>query len=147
MRKRFRIIWVGKTKEPFVQEGIEKYLKLLSPLAEVEIKTIKEERGKGVKEALRREGKRICEMSEEYILLDEKGRMMNTMEFAGFISDRRDMDFVLGGPYGVDETVRQKASLILSLSPMTFPHDLVRLLLLEQLYRAVTILSGRRYHH
>ncbi len=147
MKSRFTIIWIGKTKERFVEEGIRKYRELISPYAELTIKTIKEEKGGSITEHLRREAKKILSEVERYILLDEKGRLMSSQEFADLLSKRRDAVFVIGGPFGVDKKVKENAEMLLSLSPMTLPHELVRVILLEQIYRAMTIIRGRGYHH
>jgi 23S rRNA (pseudouridine1915-N3)-methyltransferase len=147
LKSRFTIIWIGKTKERFVEEGIKKYRELLSPYAKLIIKTIKEEKGGSTAEHLKREAKKILSEAERYILLDEKGRLMSSQEFAEFLSKRRETVFVVGGPYGVDKKVKENAEMLMSLSPMTFPHELARLILLEQIYRAMTIIRGRGYHH
>lgn len=143
---KIRILWVGKTKEPFVREGMEKYLRRLRPFADVatvEIKETKEKGGRGIEE----EGERIMKQSASYILLDERGRELTSPELASMLEGRAEVDFVLGGPYGVSEAVRGRAAETIALSRMTLTHEMARLLLLEQLYRAVTILKGGGYHH
>ncbi|MEJ2182124.1 MAG: 23S rRNA (pseudouridine(1915)-N(3))-methyltransferase RlmH [Nitrospirota bacterium] len=143
-----RILWVGKTKEAFLAEGIGKYLALLQPHADVRVVEIKEEKGgKDPVRVLRREGERIVKQAETYVLLDERGREMTSEELAGFLGDRPRVDFVVGGPHGVSEDVRRRAAATLALSRMTLTHEMARLLLLEQLYRAVTIKAGTGYHH
>ncbi len=89
---------------------------------------------------------------QEVILLDEKGRELSSEEFAGFIQKKqnsglRDIAFVVGGPYGFSDGVKLAAAERLSLSRMTFSHQLVRLVFVEQLYRAFTIINGEPYHH
>ena len=84
------------------------------------------------------------------VALDERGRSMSTDAFARWLGGRRDRaedtTFVIGGAFGLDDEVRKRASLLLSLSPWTLPHDMARLLLAEQLYRAGTIIRGEPYH-
>jgi 23S rRNA (pseudouridine1915-N3)-methyltransferase len=122
---------------------MEKYLRRLRPFAEVALVEIREQGGRGVDE----EGERIMRQSASYILLDEKGRELTSPEFASMLGGRAEVDFVLGGPYGVSEDVRKRAADAIALSRMTLTHEMARLLLLEQLYRAMTILRGGRYHH
>lgn len=144
---RVRILWIGKTKERYALEGAKKYLGLLKPFAEIEIVEIKERKGIDHGEARRREGEGVLKRSSSFVLLDERGRALGSLQFASFLRERRAIDFVLGGPFGVSDEVRRAASDILSLSKMTLTHDMSRLLLLEQLYRAVMINAGRRYHN
>ena len=144
---RVRILWTGKTRENYAAEGISKYLKLLRPLAAVEIVQIREQKSGSVDDRLRKEGERILKQSSSYILMDERGRGLSSVEFAGALKDRAQVDFVLGGPYGVSGEVRSAASDTISLSRMTFTHEMSRVLLLEQLYRAVNIMRGGGYHH
>ncbi len=82
-----------------------------------------------------------------YALLDAGGRGLSSEGFAELIDRRQIWNFILGGPYGVPEEIRQEAEMLLSLSPMTMPHELVRVVFLEQLYRAMTIINRSPYHH
>ena len=88
---------------------------------------------------------------EKIVVLDERGKELMSEDFARFIEDERDIGtpitFVIGGAYGLDDTIRSKAQLVLSLGKMTFPHELAKLLLLEQLFRADSILRRSGYHH
>lgn len=147
---RVRVLWVGRTKERFVEEGIKKYLKLLRQYSDMQIEEIKEEKVEKKDIAIQREGKRILSLSEKYILLDERGRLMDSMGFASFLKKKEPLgrvDFVLGGAFGVSDEVREKAEDIISLSPMTLTHEIARVVFLEQLYRAFTINRGKDYHH
>jgi 23S rRNA (pseudouridine1915-N3)-methyltransferase len=90
--------------------------------------------------------------AEDVILLDERGREFSSMEFAKVLQDKiaytgKDIVFVIGGAYGFSETVRQRANSKISLSRMTFSHQMVRAIFVEQLYRAFTIMKGEPYHH
>ena len=145
---KIRVIWPGKTKEQFIIEGIRKYLKLLKPYAEVEISEIKEEKGKDIQRIQEKEGERILNLKTHYVLLDEKGKTFTSAEFAEFIGKHRPaINFVLGGAYGVSEKVKEMAKERIALSKMTLTHEMSRILLLEQIYRAFTIINKRGYHH
>lgn len=145
---KIKVFWVGKTKERFIREGVEKYLGLLRPLASVQVVELKEERGKPREAALAKEAQRILKQAgETFTLLDERGKGLGSMQFAKKIKGKSSMEFVIGGPYGVSDVVREQADDMMSLSAMTLTHEMARLLLLEQLYRAVTINAGRGYHH
>jgi 23S rRNA (pseudouridine1915-N3)-methyltransferase len=140
---KIRVLWVGKTKERYVREGVEKYLKLLKPFAEVRTVEIKEQKGEEVK----KEGQRILKQSGSYILLDERGKELTSEELAFLLTGQSEMDFVLGGPYGVSAEVKENASETVALSRMTLTHEMSRLILLEQIYRAMMIKRGGGYHH
>ena len=145
---KIRVIWPGKTKEQFITEGLNKYLKLLRPYAEISVLELKEEKGNDISKMLKKEGERILKLQVPYTLLDEKGDTMNSGEFAGYIAEHiPPVNFVLGGAYGVSEDVKKTAQKKLSLSRMTFTHEMSRLFFLEQLYRAFTIIHKRGYHH
>jgi len=145
---KIRLTWAGKTKEKFINEGIEKYLKLLRPYADVSITQIKEEKGTDTQKMIEKESVRIAKAGVPYILLDEKGRSLSSIEFAGLIDKNKpSLHFVLGGAFGVSEKIKKEAKDIISLSKMTFTHEMARLFFLEQTYRAFTIINKRGYHH
>jgi 23S rRNA (pseudouridine1915-N3)-methyltransferase len=145
---KIKLIWVGKTKEQFILDGIKKYIKLLKPFADLEIVEIKEETGKDIQRMVQKEGERTTKTRAQYVLLDEKGKNLTSAEFATFVKGHGPaVSFVLGGAYGVSDDVREKAADMISLSKMTFTHELSRLVFLEQLYRAFTIIHRRGYHH
>lgn len=152
------LIWPGKTKEDFIKSGIAKYIKYIRPMAKVEIIEVKEAKGgeiSGYGKGLDEEGRRILEQAKKgtggagpgYVLLDERGKQMTSPEFAKFMENSGGGRFVIGGAYGVSSEVRQKAAFTLSLSKMTLPHELARVVLLEQIYRGLSISSGKGYHH
>jgi 23S rRNA (pseudouridine1915-N3)-methyltransferase len=145
--KKIKILWVGKTKEPYLNEGISRYLRLMSPMARVSVVEINGCRGKKPEEAVIREGSKILKQTGSFALLDEKGKGLTSFEFADFIKGRECVDFVLGGPFGVSDEIKLKASDTIALSKMTFTHEMARLVFLEQLYRAMTIIKGKEYHH
>jgi 23S rRNA (pseudouridine1915-N3)-methyltransferase len=145
---KIHLIWVGKTKERFLLEGIQKYLKLLQPYADITTTEIREERVKDRNRMLSKESRRIEDLRTPYVLLDEKGDSLDSVDFARFIEKQgASVTFLLGGAYGVSEDVRGKARKRISLSRMTFTHEMSRLIFLEQLYRAFTILQKKGYHH
>jgi 23S rRNA (pseudouridine1915-N3)-methyltransferase len=155
-----QILAVGKLKERYLVQGIEEYGKRLGRYGRLEIAELKEESfaeplsEKEVQEILRREGERILDalkLRSHVVALDRGGRAMSSEELAeefqrvaiGGISQ---LTFVIGGSLGLDPRVLQRADLVLSFSKFTFPHQLMRLILLEQIYRAFTIVNGERYH-
>ncbi len=148
-----RFLWVGKTDEGEYARGVERYLTRLRAWAKVEEKVLRAEKERGP-EAARREGQRILKALEgrqRVVALAEGGRMRSSPEFAKMLSDHADRDprplaFVVGGPSGLSPEALGRADEVLSLSPMTFPHQIARLLLVEQVYRALSIRSGLRYH-
>jgi 23S rRNA (pseudouridine1915-N3)-methyltransferase len=117
-------------------------------MAQLSIVEIKDERGRDRQSALAREGERILKQAgTPFILLDERGAGLSSLEFADLLRGRDTHEFVLGGPFGVSEEVRRRAGTVVSLSRMTIPHEMARLVLLEQLFRVETILRGKDYHH
>ena len=137
----YKIIAIGKIKKKWIQEGIEMYLKRLPGLKVIEIKDntqIKEEQT--IKEIIRK--------NETIVTLDENGHSFTSKQIATKLlnSQNQNITFVIGGPSGLAPSLNISASWQLSLSPLTFPHELARLLLIEQLYRAKTISQGGPYH-
>jgi 23S rRNA (pseudouridine1915-N3)-methyltransferase len=142
---KIRILSLIKSREPAVKPLEEDYRKRLSrffPVEFVEIKT----------KGFAKDWERVKEkLGKSFlILLDEKGKGFTSQSLASqwgqWLQGGRDLSFVIGGPEGFPESVKQEADMLLSLSPLTFPHKLVRLLLLEALYRANDILQGGPYH-
>lgn len=152
------IVCMGRTKEQFVREGIEKYLRFLRPFADVELKELKEEKVLDLRDApvvRKKEAGKIFKAvpaGAYLVALDERGQEFTSHEFAGFLnaameSGVREMFFVLGGAMGLDEAVTGKAKKTVALSRWTLTHEMARLVLLEQLYRAFTIVTGKTYHY
>ena len=149
---RFVLIWPGRTKEDFIKAALEKYIKYIRHSAKMEIIEVKE--ANAGPRGLEEEGRRILEQAARtpgggagYVLLDERGRQMSSVEFARFIEGSGGGRFVIGGAYGVSAEVREKAAVTLSLSKMTLPHELARAVLVEQIYRGLSIIAGKGYHH
>ncbi|MCO6484431.1 MAG: 23S rRNA (pseudouridine(1915)-N(3))-methyltransferase RlmH [Saprospiraceae bacterium] len=145
--------FVGKTKDPGVSRGLEEYTRRLRTFMPVHIRELKDA-GTG-EDAPQKEGREILrtlQSADILILLDEKGVQMNSRDFADQIEKWQHKSgsriiFLVGGAYGFSQDVYQRAHSLLSLSAMTFSHQLVRLVFLEQLYRAATILHRHPYHH
>jgi 23S rRNA (pseudouridine1915-N3)-methyltransferase len=116
-------------------------------MADVSIVEIKTHRGKSMEDSLLEEGKKILKQTRSYVLLDRTGKEFTSPGLAFFLQERGNSDFVIGGPYGVSDEIRDKADVVMSLSRMTFTHDMVRVFFLEQLFRAMTIIQGKEYHH
>ena len=152
------LLQTGKTTEKYIAEGVDIYLKRIRRYSDFEIITVpdqKNTRNMPVEEQKTREGVRILQAigkDDFAVLLDERGKELRTGEFAEWIGKRemipgKRLVFVIGGPWGFSGEVYNSAGFTLSLSKMTFPHQMVRLLFMEQLYRAFTIIRGEPYHH
>ncbi len=153
---KMKIILISKTKTEYVQAEQE-FLKRLQRYAEVEILNLKEEpitKNRSNDEIMEIEGKRILDkLDKDYftVALHLMGVQKTSEEFADLIEENRDFKgakicFIIGGPLGLSQNVLNKADLVLSFSKMTFTHQLIRLLLLEQIYRGFEILKGTGYH-
>jgi 23S rRNA (pseudouridine1915-N3)-methyltransferase len=152
------LVQMGKTTEKHVAEIADLYLSRIRKYTVFEIITLPEIKNSGnlpVLEHKIREGKKILQSvsNDDFIvLLDERGKEFRTVEFSGWIEkslmiSRKRMVFVIGGAWGFSDEVYERADFMISLSMMTFPYQLVRLLFLEQLYRVFTIIRGEPYHH
>ena len=152
------LLQTGKTTEKHIAEGVEIYSARIRKYSGFEIITlpdIKNTRNMPEQEQKLKEGRKIMESAGKddfIVLLDEKGKEFRTIEFAEWMKKRlmlpgRRILFVIGGPRGFSDEVYNIADLKISLSKMTFPHQLVRLMFVEQLYRAFTIIKGEPYHH
>lgn len=148
---------VGKLRAGHFRAGCDDYLGRLAPVfptREIEVRDATRA-GKGDPARWRaEEGRRLLEAVPPgalVVALDERGKSFDSLGFSRWLGERRDggageVSFLIGGPDGHDPSVRERAGLVLSLSPLTLPHELVRVVLLEQLYRAATLLAGRPYH-
>lgn len=153
---RLHCVLVGKTQFPDLDVAIQRYLERIAHYVPMEVHTVKAEKitPKVREDEVRsREAQRIVKLAGKgacLVVWDERGHQLSSMEFAHFL-DRlmqsgTDIWMITGGPLGVDSMLREAAHSVLSLSRMTFPHDLARLLIAEQLYRALSILKGEPYH-
>jgi 23S rRNA (pseudouridine1915-N3)-methyltransferase len=153
---RTRILAVGKLKEGYSRAAAADYLERVNRYLPCEVVEVKEGSAEGDEaRTVALEGRRLREHdpreNEFRVALDLRGKSYSSPEFARWLGDRmsyggRDLAFLIGGAFGLDAGLRREAELQLSLSSLTFPHDLVRVLLLEQMYRALTILRGEPYH-
>ena len=152
------LLTVGRTDVKWVREGLELYSSRLVhyvPFSVVEIPGLKGVAALSQEQIKTREGKLILKSlkpADEVILLDEHGREYRSVEFASMIENRlarggRDIVFVIGGAYGFSQAIYDRANALMSLSKMTFSHQMVRTIFVEQLYRAFTIIKGEPYHH
>ncbi len=140
-----KVIVVGKMKDKFLAAKCDEYLRRLNAYAKVELVEIKD--SNPADEAVRI--LKLCDPVKDFlIVLSEEGKLLSSTQFSEKLSAaNRRIVLVIGGPYGLDVAAKSAAQLLLSLSPMTFTHEFARLLLLEQLYRAGSILNGSGYHH
>ena len=151
------LLVVGKTTDSHIDALIQEYQKRLThylPFALQVIPELKNTKALSPEQQKQAEGDLIMKAvtaNTDLILLDEHGKEFRSIEFADYLQKRmssgRDVVFVVGGPYGFADTVYQRANGKISLSKMTFSHQMVRLFFVEQIYRAMTILRGEPYHH
>lgn len=153
-----RLICIGKTKQSFIQEGEAYYdnkLRHYIRFEKLELPDIKQAKNLSFEEIKQAEGKRIMEQLEAndiVVLLDERGNEFRSTAFSKFLQQQMNkglkrLVFVIGGAYGFSEDLYKRSQFKLSLSQMTFSHEMVRMLFIEQVYRAFTILKGEPYHH
>ena len=150
------ILSVGKVRQSFVKEGEAEYLKRLKGAFPIELVELGCEvpESMGAEAVREREATEVLKKLEVFdfvVVLDERGEMLSSHDFCRFLekrmnSSKRSIAFVIGGAFGFSEKVRQRADSVLSLSTLTFPHQVTRLLLVEQIYRAHTMMKGISYH-
>ncbi len=152
---KIRIVTVGKNKIPYLLEGEKNYLDRLKHYCPIDIYSTKSSSGKkSPGEVVKEDAERINAMNMYgafVVVVDREGKELNTIELSRKIQTWQnrgiqDLAFLIGSAWGLDQTVIQNADFVLSLSKLTFQHDMVRLVLLEQLYRCFTILRGEKYH-
>lgn len=148
-------IFLGQTGEGYLEAGIADFQRRLERYAQVRIKVVKERKGKMADQVrIETEGRDLLEQVEPkslLVALDRTGRQIDSESFATLLrqwqdQNRRTASFIIGGALGLSRQVVTTADLVLSLSSMTFTHEMARLILLEQVYRAFTILAGTKYH-
>ena len=155
---KIKLIVIGKTKSKFLLDGENEYQKRLKhycKFSELIIPDIKNGGKLSKKELKEKEGNLILasiKNSDYVILLDDKGLELSSTDFAEFlnkkmVSSTNELVFIIGGAFGFSESLYRRANTKLSLSKMTFSHQMVRMIFKEQLYRAFTILKGEKYHH
>lgn len=149
---KFRAVWIGKTKSTPLSEVSLDYISRIRHFLPLEITEVQEPKGDGARR-IEAEGEKLLAAltsSDRVIVLDPKGKAWSSGEFAKFAGkhmseDPRNLTFVIGGYAGMSEAVKSRADLLWSLSPLTFTHDLSRVILLEQLYRALSIIHNLPY--
>ena len=155
---KIKFICIGKTGKSFLEEGEQEYLSRLKhyvSIERIEIADIRNAKNLTKEQVKVQEGKEIISRlapSDLLILLDERGEQFSSVSFSKFIQQKfnsggRTLVFSVGGAYGFSEEIYERANGKISLSSMTFSHQMVRMIFFEQLYRAMTILKGEPYHH
>jgi len=155
---KIKLLSIGKTEEKYLKEGIELYCKKIIhyfPFEYEELPAIKQTKNLSFNEQKKREGEVILKKlstTDTVVLLDEAGTQYSSVNFSVFLQQKmlqgyKQLVFVIGGAYGFSQEVYVRKDTIISLSSMTFSHQMVRLIFLEQLYRAASILKNEPYHH
>ena len=155
---KFLFVTLGKSNDPYVAEGVDEFTKRITRHYKTEWIIISPPRNAGSlnePDLKKKEAELILQKisKDDYLVaLDERGKQMTSLHLATFLQDRanesvKQLVFLVGGAYGLDESVLKRADLKWSLSSLTFPHQLVRLILAEQVYRAISILRNEKYHH
>lgn len=152
-------LWsIGKDNDPYIRDGIAVFQKRLQHYVDFELRlipTVKQAASLSIPELKKQEARIISDMLQPQdflVALDEHGKMMTTLQLADFLQQRtnagtRQLVLLIGGAFGIDPSILQRAQWKLSLSSLTFPHQLVRLIMTEQLYRAYSVLHNEKYHH
>ena len=148
-----KIITVGQLKEKYLKEAVEEYKKRISKYTNIEIIEIKDEGLVEEKKAIELEGEKINKYvdNKDYIItLEIEGKQMTSVEFSKKLEriqiENSNIVFIIGVSYGLSNTIKERSNLKLSFSKMTFPHQLFRAILLEQIYRSYKIMNNERYH-
>jgi len=153
---KIKILALGKSKQKFIEEGLQEYLKRLTKYAKIDFKIladVKLTKTNSIEIVKEKEAIIVEKQLMEYdfvIALDENGTQFSSKDFAKLIEKQKgksNVVFIIGGVYGLSSKILSKANLILSFSKFTFTHQMIRFILTEQLYRAFTILEGKKYHY
>lgn len=149
-----KILCVGKIKENYLLDGIKEYLKRIKAWENVEIIEVKEYLSEDINKVISQEGENLLEkvqLNDYVITLEIEGKQLTSMELAKKLDNlytygNSNITFIIGGSWGLSLEVKKRSNLALSFSKFTFPHQLMRLVLLEQIYRAFTINNHKEYH-
>ena len=152
------LLVIGKTDAAYIREGIEEYEKRMGKYVNYEMKVLSDvKNSKHMSEEVQKETEgelwlEQLQTGDFVVLLDEKGKQLNSVEFSTYVAQKmqlgiKRMVFIIGGPYGFTGKVYERGNDKISLSKMTFSHQMVRMIFIEQLYRAMTIWKGEPYHH
>lgn len=150
----YRIICIGKIKEEYLTKGILEYKKRINGFSSLEIIELKEYNTLDISKNVENEGKEILSRikNDDYVIsLEIEGNVINSVEFSQYLEKlftygKSRIIFVIGGSNGLSNEVKKRSDYALSFSKMTFPHQLMRLIIMEQIYRALTIMNNREYH-
>jgi 23S rRNA (pseudouridine1915-N3)-methyltransferase len=150
---KLRVAWIGKTRDPNLAKLALDYSTRIGRFVPIETTEVKDPKIADDSRRIPEEGKRLLgalDKTDHVIVLDAGGRMWSSKELAAFLAQRlrqgpRQLTFVIGGPSGLSSEVKNRADVVWSLSPLTFTHEMCRVLVLEQLYRALAILHGHPY--
>ena len=149
------IVFLGKTKDSFIQQGIDEYQSRLKHYTNLQITTLKDKNSsKSTSQLIENQGKQLLNSvvpGAIVVALDSRGQQFTSEKFSKKIvnwedSGVRQVSYLIGGPDGISDEILKVAQLVLSFSKMTFTHDMVRMILVEQVYRAYTIKNGEKYH-
>lgn len=149
------LFFIGKTTEKYLQEGIDQYLKRLKHYLPVSITIIPSGTGTDPLKVIQTECDDVLSRLKPrdlVVLLDERGATLSSVEFSAkiqqwMVQGHQRLIFIIGSAYGVNEELKKKANLVLSVSSFTLTHQMIRLFLVEQIYRAMTIIKNESYHH
>lgn len=155
---KIKLIVIGKTDQDYLKQGIEQYeqrIKKYLPFELIVVPAPKNINSLSIQEQKNKEGELLIKYiskDDKPVLLDENGSQHTSVEFSRYLqkcmnSGVKNLTFIVGGPYGFSEEVYERTKEKIALSKMTFSHQMVRLFFSEQLYRALTIIKGERYHH
>ncbi|MBN1327694.1 MAG: 23S rRNA (pseudouridine(1915)-N(3))-methyltransferase RlmH [Candidatus Cloacimonetes bacterium] len=153
---KIRVLCPGKTRQDFLAAGMEEYLKRIRKYTPIQVEIIPDASRSQSADIMQVKAKEAVIINSrlnegDYLIcLDEQGKQFSSPEFAGLlknISSEKNITFIIGGVYGLAEEIRDKCNLVLSFSKFTFTHQMIRLLLLEQIYRGFTIIEGKKYHY
>jgi 23S rRNA (pseudouridine1915-N3)-methyltransferase len=155
---KIKLIYIGKTSKSFLVEGEQEYIKRLKHycnLEIIEIQDVKNQKKMSSEEIKKFEGEKFLSYFQKddlIYLLDDKGKQFTSKSLADFIEKQQiystsNLVIVIGGAFGFSESIYERANGKISLSSLTFSHQMIRLIFLEQLYRAFTIIKGEKYHH
>lgn len=152
---KIKLIAVGKTKESYLQQGVDEYVKRLTRYADFEIIIVPEGKTTDANQAKQKEGEAILaklDKTDFLVLLDNRGKQYTSEKFALYIDTKavngvKTLVFCIGGAFGFSDKVYERKNEWLSLSEMTFSHQMIRLFFIEQIYRAFTIIKGHPYHN
>ncbi|MBD3270243.1 23S rRNA (pseudouridine(1915)-N(3))-methyltransferase RlmH [Candidatus Peregrinibacteria bacterium] len=149
-----QVIQIGKTKADFIKNAENEYQKRLQGYLKLTTVTLKEKKDLPKSEIINKEAELILESLPKnsfIIVLSEDGKIYDPIKFANLLTSSMQnyskICFVIGGTYGISEKVKSSANLVLSFSRFTFTHEIIRMLLLEQIYRAFTIINNKKYHY